>query len=222
VSKKQLPRILYAAEIIKNSNQWKTPTNSEKRKVAEHIILSNKVQFRFGYEEWFNDSTTNKMKIAYLECYRQSNFKGQKVDIMLFTRDNRNLFHVGMIYGVEQLDYTDINVIIGRLTKDWLIKIHKDFCKNVVQFPFNEIKRVYQHWYSTSILKNNTLQQDGFAFNIRYDRLELYDKNNWVNLTMKDSTINQKWKRLSKRYIVNNLINPLQPNSLLNKYISKI
>jgi hypothetical protein len=54
--------------------------------------------------------------------------------------------------------------------------------------------------------------------NIKYERLELFDKSKWVNLTEMNRNINSRWRYLGVRYIMANA----NFNDSLMSYLKKV
>lgn len=126
-------------------------------------------------------------------------------DIILisFSPANRKVYHIGNIYGVEQLRDTEIAAIRADLTQSWIAgQIRTDFSRiEDVQNPtgFNVYRQ--NNWNSQHI---STVPPGGFVCNIRYQKLEIFKEKNWISLTDKDALINKKWRKLGKRYSLAN------------------
>ena len=71
------------------------------------------------------------------------------------------------------------------------------------------------NWNSLNIISPSP---SGFMVNIKYEKLQIFDSKYWVDLTDLDSTINSKWQRLTKRYILANA----RFNNKLTEYLASI
>ena len=211
-----------AAQIMRNANNWVTPSNSDRRDVAVPVNLPNGINYRYGYEEWLFHNEMKKKKLGYLECYSQHSYQ-TSATIMLFTKgiNNNHIFHVGTLYGVTQLQDNNINAIKKSLGMPWLNKVQKNLDQLIGNTPnFNVPRSLYQQWNSNTILKNNLNNQPGFAFNVKYERYEILV--NPINLTLMDNAINYSWRWLSTRYYVNNIINNLPQHNPLKNYLNNL
>lgn len=207
-----------AAKLISNNRQWIVPTNSENSDVGVLLNLPNDLQIRYGYEEWLFNETLKQQKIGFLECYRHRYYPNME-NIMLFANLNQgDLFHVGTVIGVQSLTNKDILPIRETLGQEWLNYVNQCLCFGNNNLNLNVPIGAYQHWNSQSIIKDDLNGQLGFAFNIKYKEIAYLEKP--VNMTSLDPLVNVKWKRLSKRYIVNNLVRSLNKKSELVNYLN--
>ncbi len=209
-----------AAKLITNTQDWIVPSNSENSDVGVLVNLPNNIQIRYGYEEWLFNETLKQHKIGFLECYRHRYYPNVE-KVMLFANFNQgDLFHVGNIIGVQSLTNNDILPIRETLGQDWL-----NFVNQCLSFYNNNLNLnvpigAYQHWNSQSVIKDALNGQLGFAFNIKYKEIEYLKKP--VNMTSLDPLVNVKWKRLSKRYIVNKLVRSLNQDNELVNYLNTL
>jgi hypothetical protein len=71
-------------------------------------------------------SSSFKLKIGFIDCYRASEY--QKVDVLhlfTFNSSNKTVYHIGNMYGVKQIHYSEIEQIRQKL--HWLKSIEEDF-----------------------------------------------------------------------------------------------
>jgi hypothetical protein len=211
-----------AAQIMRNANNWVTPSNSDRRNVAVPVNLPNGINYLYGHEEWLFHNEMKKRNIGYLECYRKHSYQNCDT-IILFAKgiNNNHIFHVGTLYGVTQLQDNNISDIKKSLGTPWLNKVQKNLDLLIGNTPNGNVpSSLYQHWNSNTILKDDLNNQPGFAFNIKYKRYEILV--NPINLTLMDSSININWKRLSTRYYLDNMIKTLPKNNPLKNYLNNL
>jgi hypothetical protein len=210
--------MIYAARVFYNNKNWIRPTNADQGKNYGVTIRNNKITYRFGFEEWLFHEVLKKFKIGYLECYRHIKSSETADKILLYTKNNNQFFHVGNLYGVEQLLPDEIGKIRNELLQlKWDKIIEEHFALLNDQRAFNRYAEYQSHWLSNEIIK---YLEQGFCINIRYKKAELFSKNKYVNLSDLDNQecLSKKWSFLSKRYIVPNMINTLN-NNPLKKYL---
>ena len=206
----------HAAKLVWNEDNWVKPSGLAQVGVS---VPATK-PYKYGLEEWLNNETLRKNKIGYLDCYRSDKREGV-ADIMLFTLNltDRNVYHVGNICGVNQLVDTRANIsaIKAILPDDWLINpIEVDFVRIEGNAPSIGMP-VYQknNWNTDNIVSK---PPRGFMVNIKYEKLEIFDKSKWVNLTEMDRKINKSWRYLGVRYIMANA----HFNDSLMSYLKKV
>jgi len=206
----------HAAKLVWNEDNWVKPSGL----AQVGVPVPATEPYKYGLEEWLNNETLRKHKIGYLDCYRSDKREGI-ADIMLFTLNpnDRNVYHVGNVCGVKQQLNTPANIsaIKAILPEDWLKKpIEVDFVRIEGNIPSLGMP-VYKenNWNTTNIIST---PPTGFMANIKYEKLEIFDKSKWVNLTEMDSSINAKWRKLGIRYINANA----NFNDKLMSYIKKV
>jgi len=192
----------YAARLVWNIDNWEYPSGQSKHGI---YVTHHGVGYHYGLEEWLNNKRLRALQIGYLDCYRTSNRGKASVNILLFTVDpsNNHYYHVGIIRGVTQLlAPQDIQQVRMNLGDTWLPNtIDPDFRRiehtTTGQLPQGKLAYENHNWNSTKI---DSEPPGGFIVNIRYDKLDLFDRSKWVNLTMKDPDINNLWRRIRNRY----------------------
>jgi hypothetical protein len=188
----------HAAKLVWNLNHWEFPSGVAKNGV-------NVGNYLYGLEEWLNNKTLRSEKIGYLDCYRASKFNDIR-DIILLTFDpnNREVYHIGNIFGVFQLNNTAINNIRHRLNiLNFKSSVKEDFIRiENIQNPRGFTLYSINNWNSTSIISSPPA---GFFVNIGYDSIIIFDNQDWVSLTKIDRKINSVWKYLGRRYQLENL-----------------
>jgi hypothetical protein len=207
----------YAARIVWNIDNWEYPSG-----LTDHgISVSHKNgDYHYGLEEWLNNKRLRELKLGYLDSYRITNRKEASSDILLYTIDpeKNHYYHVGLLYGVSQLDPIDPNLITSvknKLSLDWLVDpIEQDF-RRIEKTPAGQNskgKEIYRqnNWNSKKIISE---PPGGFIVNIRYDNLELFNRSKWVNLTAKDPEISKRWRFIRHRYEM--------PNQAFNRALSQ-
>ena len=211
-----------AAQIMRNANNWVTPSNSDRRDVAVLVNLPNDTHYRYGYEEWLFHSEMKNINIGYLECYRKNSYLSSDT-IILYAKgiNNNDFFHIGTLYGVVKLNDNDINGIKNSLGESWLNEVQKNLDHLIGSTKNTKVSNgLYQQWNSNTILKDDLNNQLGFAFNIKYERYEMLEIP--INLSAMDAIINIKWKRLSVRYYLGTMINNLPLNNPLKNYLNNL
>ena len=203
------------ARIFYNYNNWEKADNTDfyaKNNDGYGERVGNDIAF--GFEEWLFNPILLKLKIGFLECYRQ-NYFNDKVDIILFTRDrNRGWLSVAELKGVEQIKDNEINHFKSELEKNnWQQQCHKDLeviCGNNETNKKRAKELWGNHWNSKAIICTKYNPRDGFLVNIKYEAI-IYHKLNEFNP-------NNCW-HLSIRYNIdnNNLINEVNANSKIPK-----
>jgi len=204
----------HAAKLVWNEDNWVKPSGLAQVGVS----VPATEPYKYGLEEWLNNETLRKHKIGYLDCYRSDKREGI-ADIMLFTLNltDRNVYHVGNVCGVKQLIDNDIPTIKNSLTDDWLINpIEVDFVRIEAGAPSIGMP-IYNNnnWNTTNIISP---PPKGFMVNIKYEKLEIFDKSKWVNLTEMDRKINRSWRYLGVRYMMSNI----NLNDKLTKYLKNV
>ena len=185
------------ARIFYNSNNWEKADNTDfyakNNGGYGEIVFDYKIAF--GFEEWLFNPILLKLKIGFLECYRQ-NYFNDKVDIILFTRDrNRGWLSVAELKGVIQIKDNEINHFKSELEKNnWQQQCYNDLeiiCGNNETNKKRTKELWGNHWNSKSIICSKKNPRDGFLVNIKYEAI-IYHKLNKFDP-------NKCW-RLTKRY----------------------
>ncbi len=209
----------FAARLFYNTENWSRPTNADQGENYGVTVVTKKETYRFGFEEWLFHDILKKFKIGYLECYRHFNSTEIADKILLYTKHNNRYYHVGNLYGVEQLIPTEISKIRTDLLQiNWNKIIEEHFALLNDQRSFNRYTEYQSHWLSNEIRKHI---EEGFCINIRYKKAELFSKNKYVNLSELDNqnSFLHDWQHLSRRYIIQNKINKLNKTNPLKLYL---
>lgn len=215
----------HIARLFYNNTSWQQPTNTDIFAGMSYGIKVNypKFKYRFGLEEWLFNKITLKIKIGFLECYRQKPYHNITDKIMLVTRyPDGNFYHIGNVYGVMQLNNDEIEHIRQiLLAQGWAHLVQDHFAALGDTRTFVGHTEYQNHWRSNAIIKqpadnNNT----GFCFNISYKKIELLKE--YVNLTTLANplNINRQIQKLSIRYIANSLIGFLPNQNNLQHYLN--
>lgn len=196
----------YAAKLVYNTHNWETPSGNVHNRVGIHVNIGLN-GYNFGMEEWLNSPLLRDRNLGYLDCYRSSAHPGVADIIRLLTFHNGIVYHVGNVYGVRQLIDGEITDIRNELHQaNWLGEINHDFV--LLGDPRPILQHIeYQHiWTRNAIV---AARGEGFMLNIEYKELEMFERDQWRNLTAIDPQVNTKWRRISKRYSVNAASNNL-------------
>lgn len=216
--------MFYAARIVRNNHNWERPSG-----IAEYgvpVTGQNMCSYNYGLEEWLTNEILQKHQWGYLDCYRASHHKDKDdCDILLFMLCKVNnvstIFHVGFVCGVKQLNNVDIPNVKATLGEDWLnIPIEQNF--SLIEGNHPSIGRTFyenENWNSNEIVIDDP---NGFIVNIVYSKLILYERKNWVNLTALDSSLNQKWRRFTRRYKIDTTLADGDIKTILKKYLKNI
>jgi len=215
----------YAARLFLNNKNWTQPTDVDENAYANNgygvlVETPSKNEYRFGFEEWLCNETPANQNIGFLECYRNAKHEETASKIMLYTKIKNNLFHVGNIHEVNQLNNHDINNIKNELTQlSWNDVIQNHFQLLQDRRLFNNHSEYLQHWNSSQIICNQN--EAGFCFNITYKKLEVFTEDKFVNLSSLDTqnSFFHNWQYLSRRFVVENLIEKLSESNPLKKYL---
>ncbi|MCX6210812.1 MAG: hypothetical protein NTZ59_15240 [Bacteroidetes bacterium] len=204
----------HAAKLVWNKDNWVKPSGL----AQEGVLVTSENPYYYGLEEWLNNKTLKNNTIGYLDCYRANEYN-DIADIMLFTLnfEDNNIYHVGNICKVSQILNTNIPPIKTMLTNNWLINpIDADFVR-IEGLPPSVGMPIYRqnNWNTSNIVSS---PPTGFMVNIKYEKLVIFNKKDWVNVTEMDSKINTQWKHLGTRYILANT----KFNVKLTNYLSGI
>lgn len=194
----------YAAKLVYNTHNWETPSGHVHDGVGIHVNIGLN-GYNFGMEEWLNRPLLRERKLGYLDCYRSSAHPGVADIVRLFTFHNGTVYHIGNLYGVSQLANGEIAGIRNELYQaNWLEEINHDFV------PLDDPRPILQHIEYQHIWTRNAIVApagEGFILNIKYEKSEMFERNKWRNLTAIDHQVNNKWKKISRRYRVNAELN---------------
>ena len=186
------------ARIFYNSNNWIKADNTDfyaKNNDGYGERVGNDIAF--GFEEWLFNPILLKLKIGFLECYRQ-NYFNDKVDIILYTRDrSRGWLGVAELKGVIQIKVNEIKHFKSELEKNnWQQQCYNDL-ENICHSDADKIEiknRWDNHWNSTIIVQPRNhpidLPKIGFLVNIKYEdiiyhNLNEFDPNNCWHLLIR-------------------------------------
>ena len=115
------------------------------------------------------------------------------------------MYHIGNLYGVSQLANGEIAGIRNELYQaNWLEEINHDFV------PLDDPRPILQHIEYQHIWTRNAIVApagEGFILNIKYEKSEMFERSKWRNLTAIDHQVNNKWRKISRRYRVNAELN---------------
>ena len=207
----------HAAKLVWNTSNWEFPTAQANNGV---IVAPNHggESYYYGLEEWLNNSTLRTNKIGYIDCYRASRHLGN-ADIILLTCSpiDGKVYHVGNMFGVEQLHDGHIFEIKNDLGLNWVNnQIIGDFTRiEAVPNPAGASIYRQNNWDTQHI---SATPPGGFMCNVRYDKLEIFGENNRISLTDIDPLINTRWRYLGRRFILENA----SFNEALNNYLNAI
>ncbi len=216
----------HIARLVYNTAHWQQPTNADvfaNNGIGYGIVVNyREFTYRFGLEEWLFNKIPQKEKIGFLECYRQRIYADIVDKIMLITRyPNGSYYHIGNVYGVEQLVDEEIQGIIEMLlAQNWDKIIEEHFAALGDVRAFLAHTEYQNHWQSVTIIKAAGDNNDtGFCFNIKYKKIELLKTP--INLTefANGFVIGNKAGRLANRYDAINLINKLPIGNPLKQYL---
>lgn len=185
---------MYASKLVLNSNGWASPTS-----LASDGVNINNGSF-FGFEEWLNDPVFRELKIGYIDSFRtdRSNTNYDRVALFTYLKGKKIVYYVGNLYGVKQINYPELLNIRGLLqNRKWM-----EERKTELNTIFNETNafELYNNCFNSNHITGGT--QTTFVCNFKYEKLELFKTEKWVNLTKLDSSINNRWKRLKILYNV--------------------
>ncbi len=183
----------FAAKLVFNNSAWQHPTKLVTEGTGIFVPSSD---LYFGLEEWLNHPVLKELKIGFIDCYRASEYS-EKVDVLhlfTFNSSNKTVYHIGNMYGVKQIHYSEIEQIRQKLQEQhWLKSIEEDF-KAIGVSKINEYLKIW----SSNVIVGSTAES--FMANVHYEQIELWDKKDWKNLTKQNPKVNTSWRRLSKRY----------------------
>lgn len=196
--------MIHAAKLIWNSNNWISPTFSNDQANFGIKIATKKFNYVFGLEEWLNNDFMKAHKMGYIDCYRASRHVDD-TDILLFSRNpnNKEIYLIGKIFKARQIKDQEImqirDILNSQNWNDTLIK------------PIFETKESnnnpigFRQYYNENFTSNTIVGKSpkGFIVNIKYDDIQIFEKR--ISLTELDAIVNTKWRRLSKRYSIENI-----------------
>lgn len=183
----------FAAKLVFNNSAWQRPTKLVTEGTGIFVPSSD---LYFGLEEWLNHPVLKELKIGFIDCYRASEYP-EKVDVLhlfTFNSSNKTVYHIGNMYGVKQIHYSEIEQIRQKLQEQhWLKSIEEDF-KTLGVSKINEYLKIW----SSNVIVGSTAES--FMVNVHYEQIELWDKKDWKNLTKKNPMVNKSWRHLSVKY----------------------
>jgi len=186
---------MHVAKLVYNSNGWSFPTG-----LASDGIIVNDCEV-FGFEEWINNPVLRGLKIGFIESFRTCRRPKtiDRIALITFCKRTKTVYFVGNLYTITQIDNNQIPQIRQLLPSNWLEIIAGDFNR---QFPNTNAFQQYLQCYNSNIISGSI--GGSFVFNIKYEKLELFPRKNWINLTSINPDVNNKWKHLKQLYNVPN------------------
>lgn len=187
----------YASKLVHNTNNYNSVTGVAQTGI---FVNNNKKPYYFGLEEWNNQKTLKQKKVAYIDSYRAFNRIGiaERIALFSFNPINTNVYHCGNLYGVRQLENKEIPELREYLNQNnWLNIVGDSFNEIGDVRPINEHTEYMRCWNSNNIVASTG---KGFILNISYKKLELFEPENWVNLTHIIPEVNVRWHYLRQRY----------------------
>lgn len=186
---------MYVSKLVYNSNEWTSPTG-----LASNGITLNNGEV-YGFEEWLNNSILKKLKIGFLESFRKrkGTEKIGRIALITFCKRTRTVYYVGNLYDVTQITNNQIPLKRQLLPEDWLDIISADLTR---QFPNTNANELYLQCYNSNIISGPI--GGSFVFNIKYENLELFPREKWINLTKLNPEVNKRWRRIIHLYNVPN------------------
>lgn len=187
---------MYISKLVYNSNDWTSPTG-----LASNGITLNNGDV-YGFEEWLNNSNLKELKIGFLESFRKRKRpeKIGRIALITFFKRTRTVYYVGNLYDVTQINNNQIPLKRQLLPENWLDIISADLTR---QFPNTNANELYLQCYNSNIISGPI--GGSFVFNIKYEKLELFPREKWINLTKLNSEVNIKWKHLKQLYSAPNV-----------------
>lgn len=185
---------MYASKLVLNSNGWTSSTGL----ASDGIKVNN--ESVYGFEEWLNNPILRELKIGYIDSFRtgQNNNAFERIALFTYFNSDKNIYYVGNLYGVKQLEYSELLNIRGRLeNRGWLNAIRTEF--NTV-FNGTNAFNLYNKCFNSHHVTGKT--QTTFVCNLKYESLELFEPSNWINLTEMGRDVNNRWKHLNNLYEV--------------------
>lgn len=212
-----------AAKLVWNTNNWERPDGMLEIGVPVHGPHSD---YNYGLEEFLFCQEQRASHKGYLDCYRRvGRDYGDPENVVLFSLcPAGNIMHIGNLFEVVQLhdgerveiwnDFNQINFIANR--------VNPTFCE-IEDLPLPNDAVGTQVFVENNFgmeeaqLPNiQATAPNGYFVNMRYREIRIFDMP--VNLTEIDPIINDKWKKLSVRYIVENLPSPELIEYLRNSF----
>lgn len=190
---------MYAAKLVYNTNDFTQIAGLAQSGLGVNVPINGRNSYNIGFEEWLNNDFLKQHKLGYLDCYRDAAHI-DIVDVGLFMYDtqDRNIYSVGKLCGVQQLTNGEIEACRVILMNGGFI--------DTVQHHFNDIgdnRQIHNnpnHEYWNCFNNNNIVAKPGenFILNIRYDSIEIFN-NPHRNLTALTKRKINNWKRLRNR-----------------------
>jgi len=190
---------MYASKLVHNNNNWTSVSGLAQTGIL--VDTNKKNSYYFGLEEWINNSILRKMKVGYIDSYRAFHRTDAVDRIILFSFNptNRQVYYVGNLYKVRQLANEEINPLKTMLNQNWLGEVQNGFHNIGDNRPIQNHIEYMGCWDSNNIVAET---RQSFILNIRYEKIKLFPKKDWVNLTELIPEINSQWKRLIHRFNV--------------------
>lgn len=212
-----------AAKLVWNSNNWERPDGLLETGVpvhGQHFVC------HYGLEEFLFCQEQRESHKGYLDSYRRvgRNYRNSENVVLFSLCPAGNIMHIGNLYKVVQLHD-------GERLGIWNEFNEMNYIQNVVNPAFCEIEglNLDENASGTEVFMNHNygidvenlpniqaIAPNGFFVNIRYGEIRIFDVP--VNLTEIDPIINEKWRYLSNRYIVENLPSPELIEYLQNSF----
>jgi hypothetical protein len=169
------------------------------------LVPSNKLLKRayyFGLEEWMNNPILKELKLGYIDSFRRTLRTGveERVVLFMYNPNDNQIYYVGNLYGVEQLNEQEINQIrINLNNENWLEIVQTDFNNIGDQRLIQNHKEYMKCWHAQLIVGPTG---GSFIVNIKYKKLEIFSEKERVNITKLIPEVNNSWKKLSILYNV--------------------
>lgn len=191
-----------ASKLVYNNNNYTAVSGLAQ---AGIWVPSNKLVKRgyyFGLEEWMNTSILKEMKLGYIDSFRRILRPGveERVVLFMYNPNDNQIYYIGNLYGVEQLNDQDIDQIrINLINENWLDIVQTDF-NNIGDQRLIQNHKEYMKCWNAQLIVGPT--GGSYIVNIKYKKLEIFSKKLLVNLTQINPQINNKWRRLIDLYDV--------------------
>jgi len=191
-----------ASKLVYNNNHYIAVSGLAQAGIG---VPSNKLAKRgyyFGLEEWMNSPILKEMKLGYIDNFRRTLRPEveERVVLFMYNPNDNQIYYIGNLYGVEQLNDQDINQIrINLINENWLDIVQSDFNNIGNQRLIQNHDEYLKCWNSQCIVG---LTGGSFIVNIKYKKLEIFSEKESVKVTKLIPEVNNSWKKLSILYNV--------------------
>ncbi len=181
-----------ASKLVYNSNGWTSLTGLTR----DGVRLNN--GSAFGFEEWLNNPILKELKVGYIDSFRSADVDNRIDKIVLFTLENRVNYYVGQIIGASRIDNVEVlNTRARLINRNWLINVNNEL-NNIFNDPNAFIK--YNRCFNSNKVTGNT--ESTFICNLKYESMEIFQRENWINISEMGQRVNSRWRHLRNLYDV--------------------